>query len=163
MSSYLLAIYKKDLSKDNYSQVASILCGATIENINERMSLFIGCGFKKRYQIDQSYFCYRFLSQELAPMFFLIEPRPLYIGRFNEEEERKCAMMSAHCHSILELIEMTIGKSLEFEPYYKEIFDQDSQINSDAVHGCIKELKKHLRASKNIQAKYFSDRKIAAS
>jgi hypothetical protein len=71
--------------------------------------------------------------------------------------------MSAHCHSILDLIQMNVGKGLEFEPYFKGIFDQDSKMNTGAISACVKELKKHLHLAKSIQKKYFSDRQIAAS
>jgi hypothetical protein len=155
MSRYLVAIYRNELSEDHRSQIASILSDPIIEEINERMSLFLGSGYQKRYEFDRDYYCYRFLCDQMVPAFFFVEPRPLYIGLFNETEENKCAIMSAHCHGIIDLIQMNIGKGLELEPYFKGIFDQDSKMNMDVIHACVKELKKHFRLAKSIKKIFF--------
>ena len=158
MSKYLIVIYRKELSAERLMQIAGLFSDASIEKINERMSLFIGAGFEGKYNSQKNYHCYRIMSDQIVPSLFFFEPRPLYVGTFNDTEENKCAMMSAHCFGISTLIENNIEKGLYTEPYFNAIFGQDSHLNMIAIEDCIKELKKTLRLAKSIQKKYYQDR-----
>jgi hypothetical protein len=158
MSKYLIVIYRKELSDNLLVQIAGLFSDASIEKINERMSLFIGAGFEGKYNSQKNYHCYRIMSDQIVPSLFFFEPRPLYVGTFNDAEENKCAMMSAHCFGVSTLIKNNIEKGLHMEPYFNAIFGQNSSLNMIAIEDCIKELKKTLRFAKNIQKKYYQDR-----
>ena len=160
MSNYLLAIYRKDLSSENINQIADLFSGATVNKINERMSLFLGTGYERKYNSQKDYYCFRIMSEKIVPAYFLLEPRPLYVGSFNETEEQKCALMTAHYLGVSSLIEANVEKGLNMEPYFKATFDQDSHLNLIAIENCIKTLKKKLRLAKSIEKKYFQDRLI---
>ena len=158
MSKYLLAIYRKELSDELLAQIGGLFSDADIEKANERMSHFIGAGFERKYDSQKDYHCYRIMAEQIVPALFFLEPRPLYVGTFNETEEQKCALMTAHCRGVAGLIESNIGQGLNMEPYFKATFDQDSNLNIPAIENCVKALKKKLRLAKSIQKKYFQDR-----
>lgn len=158
MSKYLLAIYRKELTDELLAQIAGLFSDAIIEKTNDRLSLYLGIGFERHYQSQKEYHCYRIMTEAIVPALFVLDPRPIYVGLFNETELQKCVLMTAHCHGIQNLIEANIEKGLNMEPYFKATFDQDSNLNIPAIENCIKALKKKLRLAKSIQKKYFQDR-----
>lgn len=160
MSNYLLAIYRKELSAEILSQISGLLSDAIIEKTNDRLSLYLGIGFERRYQSQKEYHCYRIMTEAIVPALFVLDPRPIYVGLFNETELQKCVLMTAHCHGIQNLIDANIEKGLNLEPYFKATFDQDSNLNLIVIEDCIKALKKKLRLAKKIQKKYFYDRSL---
>ena len=99
MESYLLVIYEHKLSKTQITTLSSLGDDMKIGRLKDEVSNFIAQCYTLKFKFLFVGYCYAFYSDSIPSVIYLLDPKPIYVGRFDTASLQKCIEIGDACET----------------------------------------------------------------
>jgi len=160
MSYYILTIYDQELTEDTIQQISGLCSDADVKPMLGRPNALIGGGYHGNYNLQNPYHCYYIMSETIDAQLFLLEPRPNYVGIFDDPSEFSCLLMAGLCNQLEEMIDDIKDHGMGLNDIFEKIFNHKSNFNDNAAKAHLKDLKRGLSLAKRLHKQFYKEHQI---
>ena len=154
MTNSILIIYPRKLSESEIKQISDLFSGAEVETMPDYVGKNIAMAYGATHATQEDGYCYRIHTKTVVPAALIIEPQPLYVGKFSHKKLMQIWDMSQYFEGIVRFQEFIKVKTKRYCNQYKKHFRSSSSVNMTPIMPMIKEFGKDLG---------FARRTVAAS
>jgi hypothetical protein len=163
MSSKILAIFDRELTKSEIDALSGVCFDMEIEEVEEDSSQRISSAFLQEFGIDSDYQCYLFHTEEIQPGMFLAGIQADYMGRWNEEDLERIESLAdfyENTETNINDLGSLYKRSRNHNADYEDIFGESGSVNLDAADEIETQFEQDYCKIREAIENFFSERKL---